>query len=417
MPKPLPSPSPSPTRFTITIEAMHYPWDQFAQKISPSFKETFPNTTIRWRVQGDWRSYPQRIAALEASGTLGDLVETSPGTLLAFWAQNGLIRPLDELLLTEGFDTSGILHGVLEACYFKGQLVALPYLGHPGASLLLYNKELFAQAKLTLPDADWTLQDLQRVCQAFQRARTCWGYFPYVHLPQAYPSLYLFGAHLFSQDGKRSAVQGEKGQAYLSWLTKLSSFSLSPSRMERSPLYMFRTGQLAMLRHSFSTFQTLLSDARLAPHLGCTLFPQHPQTRARAAVATGIAYCITKASHIPQQALRWIKFLSSSEMGVQMFLQGYAEPGCRITSWKDPRVLEQAPICAQLAELADQATPPRLPWNLRTAECLQIWNREITRFLNNEKSTPEGCLQTISQELERVLHKPSITWEELSPSL
>jgi len=94
--------------------------------------------------------------------------------------------------------------------------------------------------------------------------------------------------------------------------------------------------------------------------------------------------------------------MTGREMGVQMFLRGYAEPGCRSASWRDPRVLERCPICARVADVAETAEPERLPWNLRLAECLQAWHEE-TDALARGDTTPEGCAAAIDARVNALL--------------
>jgi len=97
--------------------------------------------------------------------------------------------------------------------------------------------------------------------------------------------------------------------------------------------------------------------------------------------------------------------MSSREMGVQMFLGGYAEPGCRMASWKDPRVAELSPLCSALADSMVVGRPARHPWNLRVGACIDAWNAGLWRLWQNDVQ-PEQVAEQIAKAIERVLRLP-----------
>ena len=167
---------------------------------------------------------------------------------------------------------------------------------------------------------------------------------------------------------------------------------------------MFRSERAAMLRGDLRTLVILHRMREDAPWTGSTLLPVHPSTGKEGTAAQGMTYAITQATDIPQHVLQWIRFMCTREMGVQMFLGGYAEPGCRVASWKDPRVLERFPICSQIAEAAQKAEPQRLPWNLRTAECLSVWNKGVRAILSDRVGVEDGA-ERMERRIEEVLNE------------
>ncbi len=291
--------------------------------------------------------------------------------------------------------------------------MGVPFLCHAGENVLLYNEELFAQRELAPPAADWTLEDLEQTGQQLTRDANGdgsidqFGYVSSPELPSAYPLLHLFDAHLFSEDGKSSTVTGDDALAFLEWAhgqRHAGQIAPTPAQIERGPLEMFRSGRAAMLRGDLRILMALERMGEDAPPTGSALLPTHPATGKEGTLAQGMAYAITRESDIPQHALQWIRFMCSREMGVQMFLGGYAEPGCRIASWSDPRVLERFPICSRIAEAAEGAESQRLPWNLRTAECLSVWNRGLRAILSNQISIEDGA-ERMAEEIEEILER------------
>lgn len=405
----------------VRADVTPYGWTQFGISMAPAFEELFPSITIEWRSQSDWHDYPRRVAAMQAAGESGDLLECPTGALLAHWLDTGIIRPIGDIVEADRFDTSGILSGVLRACQRGDQLLGLPVIGHAGENVLLYRRDLFEAAGLEEPNANWTLDDLvsagAAVSQrgAFAEQPDLSGYAVRYLLPSALPMLSLFGTALFSPDGLESSLNGREGVACLSWAQDAvhrHGLGPKPTLVDSGPLEMFLGGRLAMVRHSFRTLTQLRRLEGMQQVVGSALMPKHLGTGALGGVGTGIAYCIGKRSEIAAETFQWMKFMSSREMGVQMFLGGYAEPGCRLTSWKDPRVLEEFPVCAQVAEAAEAAEPERLPWNLRISSCYDAWNKRIPALLEDE-SPPEEAAAQVSDEIDAILALPGLGPQEL----
>ncbi len=404
----------------IVADVMSYGWTQCAMLRSAAFEELFPNIGIRWRSLSGWHEYPRKVATLYASGELGDLVEGPPGDLLSYWAEQRLIRPLDEIINADGFDLSGIFWSTLASLRYRNQRIGLPFIGNAGENVLLYNKRLFDEAGITYPNPGWTLDDLGKAGTALTRdsdgdgRNDQYGLAVRYSLPGAYPTLHLFGARLFSENGLECTLNGPAGIEFLRWIQQQiyeRKLAPNPAQVEGGAVEMLQAGTVAMLRNSFRTYATLLSVPGKQREIGAALFPKHPASGQTGTLASGLAYCISQRSEIPGEVFQWCKFMSSRDMGVQMCLGGYGDPGCRSASWKDPRVVELYPLCAQIADTVDGAEIERLPWNLRLAECLDIWNRELVPLMFNERS-PEECAGRITQEINKVLALPPERGEE-----
>jgi ABC-type glycerol-3-phosphate transport system substrate-binding protein len=400
-------------RVQVVADVLSYGWTELGVQMTPTFEEMFPHIGITWRSLSDWQGYSRHIAALYAADQLGDLIEAPLGVLPIHWAQKKLIRPLDELMSADGFEYRSIFSGAMDACLYEGQYVALPFVCHGGENLVLYNRDLLRRAGVAEPTLDWTLDDLQEATQALtekldNRQVEQFGHAVSYEMPGSYPMLRLFDAHLFSEDGRKSALDGPNTVACLDWAQDqvlVQHTAPSPAEIERSTLDMFLQGRVAMLRHSLRTLMQVSAADGPLPTVQGTLFPRHPATGKIAAYISGMAYAITTKSKVPAEVFQWVKFMSSREMGVQMFLGGYAEPGCRMASWKDPRVVELLPLCSPLADAMVVGKPARLPWNLRVAACMNAWNEWLGPLWRNELK-PERISQQMAKAINSILRQP-----------
>jgi ABC-type glycerol-3-phosphate transport system substrate-binding protein len=395
-------------RVALVADVMDYGWTAFGRAMAPAFEEMFPSIRMEWRTSADWGRYAEHVAALTAAGQLGDLLEAPLGTLLVEWFDRGVIQPLDDVVADERFDTTGIFAGALNACTRGGHLAAVPLLCHAGDCLLVYRRPILDAVGVDPPTSGWVLADLMQAAGAVTRGLGAerppvYGYGDDYRLPAAYPAMRAFGAELLDAGGRACAIQSPEGVAYLGWLKDamhVERIAPRPHEVEGSLAGMFAAGRLAMVR---SDLMGLVALQHLGgDEVGGTLLPAREAGGRRGAVAEGMAYCITAQSQHPIEAFQWIKFMSGREMGVQMFLRGYAEPGCRAASWSDPRVLERCPTCAREAEVAETAEPERLPWNLRLADCLRAWHEETDRLARDD-STPEVCAAAIDARINALL--------------
>ena len=406
-------PAPHPPG-TLVIDALDYGWTQFAMQMTPAFQEVFPNIKVQWRQVSDWRDHGQAIASSYVSGIAADVVDTLPGTLPALWRSQKMVRPLDDLLETEGFDSEGIFTPALESFRVADEQVGVPFVAHPGEGLLLHRPSLFAQAEVERPNDAWDLDDLDSVSAKFRSQADAARPAVFAHaidlrLPDAYSLLHLFGGSLLTMDGRHCLADQREATECLSWAHEqihVKRQTPAATEMVRSRLGMFQDGRLAMMRAGLYRADLMMGQS-VDGDLGVSLFPSHPMQGRRGSLLSGVGYCISSETSLASEALLWIKYLCAREMGVQMFLSRYAEPGCRVASWTDPRVLDRFPLCVQLAELCETADQERLPWNLQTGACLEAWNEAWARLYTDGRS-PEATSAAACRLMSLALEKPPL---------
>jgi multiple sugar transport system substrate-binding protein len=370
---------------------------------------------IRWRSLSSWDRYPARIAAQQAAGTQADLLEAPVGSLLQQWLSQGITQPLDDLVEAAQLDTSDILGGVLRACRGSLGLAGLPLIGHAGDNILYYNRALLENAGVGLPGPDWVLDDLQTAARLVTRDSDddgqldLFGLGLRADLPSAYPALRTFGGRLVSADGRHCEASQPEALAYLRWVASAladeAPFAPRPWQVVRGLYAMFLSGQVAMMRGSLNLAIQVARLGREALQVGSVLFPRRTADAVRGGVATGIAYAIAAGSAVASEVTQWIKLVSSREMGVQMLLGGYAEPGCRKSAWTDKRVLQRFPVASLVAEAADKAEPEELPWNYAMAPCLAAWNDCVGQLVGSDLD-PATCAARICSAIDSILDQP-----------
>ncbi len=398
------TPAPVPL-ITLRADVLNYGWTQLAQQVAEAFQDTHPHITLQWRSVSDWRDYPNQVAILRASGQLGALVESPCATLTAAWALDGLVTDLTPLIEADGYDTSGLFPGALAAYSWGGRQVGLPLVAHGSQHVLLYDEELLDMAGVPSPTETGTLEDLTAIAEEVVRSRHgLWGHIFATRLPDAYPLVRAFGADLLDAKGTRCIIAQTEGRTFLGWLhdqVRQARTAPSAREIERGPTAMWQAERVALyytsLRHAVALIEMQPERA-----IGVLPLPPMPDSSRAPAVMSGVGYCIPATSNHAAEALQWIKFMLSHETGVRLFAEGYSEPGSRMSCWSDPLVLSRLAASAPIAEVLGHAAPERIPANLATEQCYQVWNAHVPQMLAGELS-PEDTADRITMGLGRII--------------
>jgi len=402
----------SPGRAVIVADLLDYGWTQFAMLMSAPFEAMFPNTAIRWRSLSTWGDYVANVAARQASGTPPDLLEAPIGSLLGRWLDEDVIQPLDDLVDEVQLDTDDLLGGVLRACRHHGRLAGVPFVAHGGENLMLYDRRALGDAGVPYPSSDWTLTTLGLTAGQLMSAQSAtYGFGPRIEMPGSAVMLRVFGTDLLNRAGTASALGGETGRAYLDWLVDSirGRNRIAPSAWQapRGLVSMMRDGKLAMVRADLNTVVQFERAAAGELTVGATVFPTLGSGEIHAAVPSGMAYAVGAHSRVAREAVQWLKYIGGQEMGVQMFVSGYCEPGARRDCWSDDRVLQRFPAAALVAESLDAAQPEPLAHNHRDGQCHEVWN-EAVRALLEDRMSVDACLRAVREGVDDVLLEPRL---------
>jgi len=118
----------------------------------------------------DWNDFLAKVLTQVASGDVPDIitVATEGQQLLT---SKGLLTPLDDLVTANLSDLhayfSGVHPALVESAMYEGHLYALPDSFNAGS--MFYSTDLFAEAGLSRPAADWSMDDFHASAQSLAR--------------------------------------------------------------------------------------------------------------------------------------------------------------------------------------------------------------------------------------------------------
>lgn len=378
----------------------------------PKFMEENPNIEIvRESFPGE--EFNTKISTMLAGGTLGDAIWSALGgaTILFAWAQN-TIAPIDDLVAAQNVDLSQWYEGCLNAITREGNLLGLPFKSHPGWSITYYNENALAEAGLEAPTAEWTIEDQVEYGKAMTKTEgdrvVQFGHLP-GQIGHPWKSLLTlvrsFGGELLNEDGSQFLLMEEPGRAAVQYawdLFNTHQTAPKPDQMVGTVNEMWIAGQLAM-----TTSGTFLSitDSAIGDKFEWMVVPN--------AIGPGgvggsdyevDAYCVTTTTEHPDEAFKWVQYLTSQESGVQLGIIG-GTVGGRPDVYGAPELL-QFPFRVVFKEVMDNAMASRVTGNWRQSEAETALAQLTQPLWQGTEQPTDEIMGNINQQIQDILDKP-----------
>lgn len=134
---------------TITVATVGNPQMKDIQKLTKFFEKEHPDITIDYVVLPENQLREKVTTDIATQGGQFDVVTI--GTFEApLWAERGWIQNLSEYAAKGDYDPDDLLSPIRTALSYQGDLHAVPFYGE--SSFLMYRKDLFDKAGLTMPE-------------------------------------------------------------------------------------------------------------------------------------------------------------------------------------------------------------------------------------------------------------------------
>ena len=134
---------------TVTVATVANPQMQDIEELSTVFEEQHPDIDVNFVIlpENELRDRVTQDIATES----GQYDIVTIGTYeVPIWAENGWLAQLDEYAGEGDYDVDDLLPPVRQALTYEDGLYAVPFYGE--SSFLMYRKDLFEEAGLTMPD-------------------------------------------------------------------------------------------------------------------------------------------------------------------------------------------------------------------------------------------------------------------------
>jgi len=296
------------------------------------FEASHPNIKVKVET-APFDDYFTKLQTLIAGGTAPDVFELNYENFVTY-ADKGLLLDLSPLMQADtSLDTSVYSERANQAFSYNGMQLGLP--ATFSTVMLFYNKDLFDQAGVDYPTADWTWADaVEAGKQLNDPANGVWGLYSGIQFWEFYKKAAQNNCKFFNDDKTEVLINSpECVEALQTMVDMVKTEQVVPSAADmggQSDGDMFLAGKLAM----DVTGIWMFSAYKDAPFQWDVTVEPGLANKATHFFANGVsAFAATK---YPQEAYEWVKFFTSDpEMAKIRIASGWELPAL-----KDPALFE-----------------------------------------------------------------------------
>jgi len=287
----------------------------------------------------------------------------------------------------------------LEAFTYDGKQLALPE--SFSDVLMFYNADLFDQAGIEYPTADWTWDDAIAAATAIKAlGDDTWGLFSPVQFWEFYKKAAQNGeCKFFNDDMTESTINSPACVETLELMTGFQTSGLMPTAADLSGVSdseLFLSGKLGMIVTGIWMFGAFADapfnwDVQLEPMIN-----QH----AHHFFANGVA--VSATTEVPEAAAKWAEYLTSSETVAKVRVAA----GWELPALDEPAYFEdylkQTPPANRAAVFTALESPVTPPVIVRQSEMQDAVNALLTQVVDGEL-TAQAALDQAKTEIDALI--------------
>ncbi len=334
------------------------------QKLTDDFTSKNPDIQLEW-VTLEENVLRQRVTTdIATKGGQYDIMTI--GTYeVPIWAKQGWLLPLDNL--GPDYDVNDLLPAIRSGLTVDGKLYAAPFYGE--SSMVMYRKDLFEKAGLTMPDAPtWDFiadaarkitdkdNEIYGICL---RGKAGWG----ENMAFLTATANSFGARWFDENWKPQFDQPEWKNT-LDFYVKLMNDAGPPGASSNGfneNLSLFQTGKCGMWIDATvaASFVTNPKESTVADKVGFALAPDTGLGK-RGNWLWAWSLAIPAASQKADAAQKFIAWATGKDyLKLVAEKEGWANvpPGTRKSLYENPEYQKAAPFAAMTLESINSADP------------------------------------------------------------
>ena len=308
--------------------------EETLQRMYEAFHEEYPNITVEIETIA-MADYFTQMQTRVVGGTAPDCYELNIENF-ASYANNGVLAEIT------GVDLSSLDETALSAFNVNGTQYGLP--GNFSNVVLIYNKDLFDQANIDYPNADWTQEDVQEAAEAIRAlGDDIYGYYQPLTYNEFYKACAQFGGSLLNEDRTEFTINSPENVAAAQMMAdRVLVSNVQPTEVQMGGMGdwdLFMSGRLGMIPTGIWAFQTFTDGCVFGWDI--TIEPGQEQ-KATHFFSNGLV--INAESENKEAAATWITWLASSPTAAQIRIEA---------GWDLPAVNDQETLSSYL-----DITPP-----------------------------------------------------------
>lgn len=392
----------APAQEPITIDFMNFSANEGGLLTLGLMKDLFekdnPNIKINIETFG-YDTYATQLQTRVGGGDAPDCFELGVDAFPSYVDQNAIL-PLDSYAAASTTDLSVLTEKSVQAFSLDGVRYGMPY--SFSTVVLIYNKDLFDQAGVSYPTADWTWADADAAALKIKAlGDDYYGLIQPISTYEFFKVVKQYGGGLLNDDNTAFTVnRAENVQALQRLCDNVLVTNICPSAEQRGSLDewgVFKLGKTGMIVTGIWAFPSFTTDCAfnwdICVEPGAT-------TKATHYFANGL--CVSADSKNAEAAYKWIEFLATSEQVAQLRVQlGWELPCAMYQSAMDQYATLTPPANRQAVFDSLEYVVP-VPQITQFNQMADILGAELDAAANGSK-TPQQALDDAQAELEAAI--------------
>lgn len=290
-------------------------WDsnqgELLRTVAKEFEKENPHIKVDIQINS-WDNY---WTALEAAATGGALPDTfwMHSNNIYYYGANDQLKDLTPYIEKSGkVKLSDYPEGLVKIYNIKGKQYAVPK--DYDTVALWYNKTLFDQTGIAYPDDTWTWKDLKDGARKLTKPdKSQYGFCaPLINQEGYYNFVYENGGEIITKDGK----SGYDEPATIAGIEEYFSYvkeGLSPEIYGgKEPVEAVENGLCAMGLFGSWNLSGFAASDYMKQNFDCTVLPMSNEG-VKSTIFNGLGNAMSASCKHPDEAWRWIEYLSSRE--------------------------------------------------------------------------------------------------------
>lgn len=385
-----------------TAELTYSIWDPVQeagmQAAADAFNEQNEDVHVNVEVT-PWDQYWTKLESSAQGENLPDIFWMHSNEI-AKYSEGNVLMDLTEAVESSEIDLSNYPEELNTLYEVDGQLLGIPK--DYGTIGLWYNRELFDEAGLDYPDETWTWDDLlENAIELTDEENGVYGFLAPLNREEGYHNfIHQNGGQVLSDDKKESGFRDPATREAVQWYADLSTVhGVSPDAgafAENTPMSYFQSGRAAMLFQGSWMTGEVANNEYTNEVADVAVLPAGEE---RATIFNGLANSVSAHTEYPEEAVRFLEFLSSEE---GMKLQGQEGGAIPAYAGADSSFVEAYPQFNTQAFLDMMDYGVIKPYSKYTARWEDAENNALIPVFNGEATVEEVADQLIA-DVEAVL--------------
>lgn len=290
-------------------------WDSnqatLIQEMADEFEMNNPDIHIEIQVNG-WNDYWTALEAAGSGGSLPDTFWMHSNNIYYYGANDQLLDLTSYIEKSDKVDLANYPTGLNEIYNIDGKQYAIPK--DYDTIALWYNKTLFDEAGIAYPDDTWTWDDLKKAAKALTKADgSQYGMCAGLHNQEGYYNFVYQAGGTIVTDDKKSGYDDPKTiegiKEYFSYVQE----GLSPEIYDdQARAEAIQNGLCAMGLFGSWNLSGFASSDLMKENFDCAVLPMS-NDGGKSSIFNGLGNAIAATCPHPDEAWRWVEYLSSKE--------------------------------------------------------------------------------------------------------